>query len=197
MATLRTYGSPALIELDAALVVFGAAAPGEAIGLVYAPAWCGFARLVGGRLVRPRATERREETLPADAYEVRVFTPAAELRWLKNPAGTGTGTAAIITERDLAVPGGWTPTERECERNEKSSPYLLWGRLTDNHPATGWGEVAEARVGGIPVPDANREFSPNGRVQLCVMEYITADEFGSAFVCEERLTELEVQHAQG
>jgi len=64
--------------------------------------------------------------------------------------------------------------------------------VTDRRTNADWGELATARIGSLPVPDPNREFRPHARVLLNAVEYIGEDEYGSAFVCEERLTHLEL-----
>ena len=177
--TLFTYRRETVSFTDA----LAAFAP-DATALVYAPRWCGFARFVGGKLVTPTGL------IPTDTYEVRVFHESAELRWLKNPAtADGTGDAAIVRDSKDEL-SGWTEGSREVVTLQPFITYLLWGEVTNRRPAPEWGEVATARVGAIAVPDAKREFRPKARVLLHAVEYVAEDEYGSAFVCEERLTKL-------
>ena len=168
----------------------------DAVALVYAPRWCGFARLVGGQLIgfaRP---------IPADAYEVRAFDHTAELRWLKDPASAGgTGAAAILIE-DAAwkVAQGWTQIPRNPEQPviaTSAVTYLLWGKHTaaPNPQSVGWSLLALARIGALPVPLSG--LASGQRVLLNAVEYIAEDEYGSAFVCEERLTGLKVLTENG
>ena len=104
----------------------------------------------------------------------------------------------ILSADAHKLPTEWTSTKRELVTIEPDTTYLLWGEVTARRLAPEWGEVAMARVGSIPVPDPDRTFRPTPdkkqRVLLHAVEYVAEDEYGSAFVCEERLTELKVSN---
>jgi CRISPR-associated protein (TIGR03984 family) len=178
--TLHTYRREG-VSLADALAAFAA----DAVALIYAPRWCGFAKLTGGKLSDSAGP------VPNDVYEVRAFNRTAELRWLKDPtSANGTGNAAILCETEVELPN-WVQTSREVDQLEPAGTYLLWGEgaAAKNAPA-GWSALGTARIGALPVPLAG--VGTGARVLLHAVEYIAEDAFGSAFVCEERLTKLTI-----
>jgi len=182
------------IRLAEALRAFPTGSHGP-VALVYTPSWCGFATLKDGALIDSagRAIE--------GAYEVRVFDDRAELRWLNNPAANGTGTATLLTaDAGTKCPPDWEPAERNTKMPDIGTnglTYLLWGEhAAPPQPLRdGWSMLGLARIGALPVPLA--DVKTGQRVVLTAVEYIAADEFGSAFVFEERLTGLAIHKESG
>jgi CRISPR-associated protein (TIGR03984 family) len=160
---------------------FAAVGPTDPVGLVYTPAWCGFARLEGDRLSDGSGSEH------ANAFEVRLFSKTAEFRWRKEPTRGDMGTAALVTEQQFTLAAGWEKITRKTVIETNELTYLLWGEKTETTSPKGWSVLATARIGGLPVP---LTYLSRSRVVLHAIEYITEDEFGSAFVFEERLTHL-------
>ena len=101
----------------------------------------------------------------------------------------------ILSADAQKLPTDWISTKRELVTFKEDTTYLLWGKGTDPISVCGWGQVAEARIGGLLVPLDG--IAKDARVLLHAVEYVAEDEYGSAFVCEERLTELKVSNAKG
>jgi len=148
-------------------------APTDAIALVYAPGQCGFAKIAEGNLL---------QRFP-HAYEVRAFNEHLELRWLN--ASNGVGNAAILSDSKKSITDWTLISEPELDTN--NTQYLLWGEFV-KPLSGGWTQLGAARIGALPVPIPG--VGKDQRVHLCAVEYIAVDEYGSAFVCEERLTKL-------
>ncbi len=106
------------IHLKDALAAFPSRAAEPAVALLYDPNSCRFARLGNdGLLTRENGAEEGPTEL-SRVFEARVFNDTMELRWLKTPAGTGTGRAAILAELDANTelspqPGTWSPLDLE------------------------------------------------------------------------------------
>ncbi|MCL2455400.1 MAG: CRISPR-associated protein Csx19 [Micrococcales bacterium] len=165
-----------------------AAFPHDAIGWVYAPREAYWLRQTGGALVRMgtakgrAAREERDATeidaTPslAEAFELRLFTSAAELRWVHEPGGRGTWHILIDT----------TDATTGLERLEGPAvPRLFWGRAAEVRD--GWTRLADARIGSLWVPVV---VDPGFYVSLDVVEYTRTDGHGNTAVAEERCTGL-------
>ncbi|WP_280310284.1 type III-D CRISPR-associated protein Csx19 [Nocardia abscessus] len=124
---------------------------------------------------------RAGESAPRTAFELRAFTPTAELRWWRD-SGADTGTAVVLTET-LAPPSG-DPAVR-LQPGERS--LLLWGSVIDT--VDGWANLADPRIGDIlwiPLPEA----VAGSAVRLRMVDYATTDIHGNLAVIEQRLTRL-------
>ena len=121
------------------------------------------------------------------------MTAAAELRWLRDARTGGALAAVLLSDAPLSLGGGWVEitTKRAAVIGTNPTAYLLWGKAVRS--ADGWTTLAEARVGAVPVPLA--DVPEGGRVVLRATEYLAADEFGAAYVLDERLTQLEAADA--
>jgi|GEM_PF-2455469 len=125
-----------------------------------------------------------------DAFEARVFTAGAELRWVRR----GDGGQAVLVGEDL--PGDPAPVEAEVIE----SCYLLWGEPDSRASAPdGWQALSAGRIGLLRVPvtrgapvtrDAGRR-DPGTRLRLRVREYVGHDDYGNAHVLDERLYAIE------
>ncbi len=170
------------LALPEALKVLG---DRPAVGLFYAPGWCGFG------LVDERGNvsgSEAEKPLPLRTiYEARVFRADAELRWWNDPVG-GEHRAALLSEDGLTPPG-WEPDgkplavlETICRR------YLLWGQRAE--PRTdlraGWTRLTTARIGALDVPRTGGD-----HFRILAREYLATFADGNVAVAEERLLEIE------
>jgi CRISPR-associated protein (TIGR03984 family) len=157
----------------------------DAIALVYSPTACCFAKSEDGRLIN--AAQR--PILLDDIFEARVFNPTYELRWLKSAHPVGE--AVILAEQDISAPAGWQFVESLSCLAKEAQQYLLWGEGLHSDLSQGWGTLATARIGRLPIPLAN--LKPHQRVALKTCEYFQVhDQFGNVVVAEERLIKLEV-----
>jgi len=121
-------------------------------GLLYTPARCYFARREAGGL---RNVEGRGAALDR-VFEARVFGPADELRWLRDPQQAGRGTVTYLSQTD-AGPAGWSRLTPIPHLAVRPNRYLLWGQVlpvrTDGSvPRDGWVVLATSRIGELPVP---------------------------------------------
>ncbi|MDT5043999.1 MAG: hypothetical protein QOE51_4984, partial [Actinoplanes sp.] len=69
---------------------------------------------------------------------------------------------------------------------------LLWGRPRDPDPdPSEWVTLAEHRIGRLPVPGLDAAPSTDGHDPvLWLREYIAKDDYGNAYVLDERLCRL-------
>ncbi|PKV98901.1 type III-D CRISPR-associated protein Csx19 [Nocardia fluminea] len=119
--------------------------------------------------------------LPADVFELRAFTPEAELRWWRDPH-SDTGTAVVLTE--TVAPPQSTPSAR-LEQHERS--LLLWGSAATT--TEDWTNLADPRIGDILwVPLSGTVIG--SVVRLHFAEYATVDTHGNLAVTDQRLTHL-------
>lgn len=166
-----------------------------AIALLYTPSWCGFAQVgAAANLVFPM---HKGEGFDQDSvFEARVFSEAAELRWLKD--WPNEGRAALISEQDIS---GYLdqPAGAYSSDNCLNQTYLLWGegiQAPNDELPDRWSRLAMARIGTIdvPYPLDQRELvsGKDERIQLLTREYLDViDAFGNMAVVEERLVKLE------
>lgn len=188
----KLYGQQAAnIELNAAIQAFRKTQETETIiGLVYSPQHCCFVRLHGEGAIQAYKG-KSPLTLTLDGiFEARLFTPEAELRWLKT-GPEQQGRAVIISERELAPPSGFSEVDQYFKQafSSMEQSYVLWGEADQQSPALaeGWSLLATARIGRLPVPvNGSGEY-----VTLSSQEYLDCDDFGNVFVAQERLTKLE------
>jgi CRISPR-associated protein (TIGR03984 family) len=170
--------------------------PGHpAIALLYTPSWCGFAQVkVDASLVLPKRNGKGFDR--ESLFEARVFSEAAELRWLKD--WPNEGRAALISEQDIS---GYLdrPAGTYSSDNCLNQTYLLWGEgieAANEALPDRWSRLAVARIGTIDVPyplDQRELVTGKGeRIQLLTREYLDViDDFGNVAVVEERLLKLE------
>jgi hypothetical protein len=113
MTTLYRYS-----RRDAALgeCLAAAAAKANLQGYCHSPRWTRFATCddKGQLAFVPRLGSPDSEALD-QVYEARFFCEAAELRWLRDPDGTGNGQAAWVSEAEGA-PEGFMPLEKPLDR---------------------------------------------------------------------------------
>jgi CRISPR-associated protein (TIGR03984 family) len=124
------------------------------------------------------------DRVPDDVFELRLFTPADELRWTFD-SDLGQGRWRLVDDTSAAVrrltpwPG---PTPR----------HLLWGRIAQTGD---WTRLADARVGSLWVPLVTTEPDASQLVGLTTVEYVSQDEHGNLAVADQRHTGLTVIHA--
>lgn len=158
----------------------------NAIVIVYSPSACQFARVdAEGRLIN-------NQNQPLDLqniFEARIFTSDYELRWLNQTSGIGQ--AVLLTEKQVPEVFGES-IQPVIAQEITPRKYLLWGEGVNTNMNEGWGTLAEARIGALPVPVNN--LRQGQRVYLHSCEYVAiVDDYGNVAVVEERLVELEVK----
>ncbi|WP_066946570.1 type III-D CRISPR-associated protein Csx19 [Microtetraspora fusca] len=123
------------------------------------------------------------------AYEARVFTSTAELRWVES------GYAVLLTEDERLLPKSFGErVEPLAAVATLDSRYLVWGAVTSAE--AGWTSLTSSRVGSLAVPLAHA--GEEDRVRLAAREYVVADrEHGNAYVAEERLIGFEPYAVEG
>jgi len=185
------------IHLKDALAAFLSRAAEPAVALLYDPELCRFRRLEDdGRLTGPSGAEESLTAL-GRVFEARVFNDTVELRWVKDPAGTGTGRAAILNELEANTERSpqshaWRPLEfKYAIVGTLKQTYLLWGEGMAEQLAAGWSTLATPRIGALPVPISG--VGRNERVLLHTIEYLAEYEHGNVAVFDERLVKLEVE----
>jgi len=199
-ARVQLHGASATDLPLADVLAAAAALPGDLrppLGYWLAPTACGFARWENG--------PGTWAPLPADeVFEVRLFGPELELRWLHE--ATGLGRAAWVAERpvDLGLGTAMSPTTRDAEVIE--ARYLVWGEhdpYAKSANGEGWTVLSTARIGAQEVPVEarwpEREEPDDDDKKLVVLharEYV--DEVasagdGNAAVVEERWIALETE----
>lgn len=121
-----------------------------------------------------------------DVFEARVFSPAAELRWLHT--GDGQGRAVVLTEDAAALPDEMS--ERPAPINAAGTHaggYLLWGRVAGT-AGDGWTTFATERIGTLDIPAV----ITTGHAHVATREYIAVDPaHGNAYIAGERLLHFE------
>jgi CRISPR-associated protein (TIGR03984 family) len=160
--------------------------------LLYTPAWCGFGQLGAAADLIVSLPDFDEDSI----FEARVFSEAAELRWLKH--WRHKGSAALISEEEIS---GYLDTDagRYSSDDCLKQTYLLWGegiKAANDVLPDRWSRLAMARIGTIDVPyplDQRELVTGKGeRIQLVTCEYLDViDEFGNVAAVEERLVKLE------
>ncbi len=178
------------ISLDEAVEQFLAATgEAEATGILYTPRRCLVVRIRRGS-DGPVFEHPKEQ--PVDAYEARVFTGEAELRWLNDPTPTACHQAVVISERDLAEPvASWDRNELTATK-VLDQQYLLWGETDSGAQPDGWVRLSTARVGAYWVPIDARP-GPKQQVCLRTREYLQRARYGNVVVAEERLVGFELE----
>jgi CRISPR-associated protein (TIGR03984 family) len=167
----------------------------RAVGLLYAPNWCGFVSVtIDGSLTWKRknqlATPAADEL--DDVFEARLFHKRAELRWLRDPLHDQ-HTAVILCDNKFA-PSDWHARTAEPESFETlNQHYLLWGKASANFGKDDWITLVTSQIGTLHVPPLRDEIRKGQRVRLQSREYLKAyDPHGNVAVFEERLLGLEV-----
>jgi len=145
--------------------------------LGYAPARLGF-----GHVDAAGALCDRNGPCVAPWFELRIFGPTGEVRWLQE--GPGRGRAVLIRESNDAGEGG-----RALEARHEID-YLLWGQLVPgSEGADGWCKMATARIGTVCVPHPRA--ADDGRLRLRAIEHhAIGDDHGNVVVIGERLSHL-------
>lgn len=172
------------IAIDAALSVYGRLAPSweesGAWAILSTPWRCAFAMLeAGGALIQhPRATVDLK-----DVFELRAFSDAGELRWVRRPGGAGT--VHLVSERDLSPLGlGWqSSTEKIAVTLDNA--YLLWGRRGGTSTDPPWVRHTDPRIGSLWVPYRAQGVEPTAWMHT--KEYLVEAEYGNLAVGDELL----------
>lgn len=126
-------------------------------------------------------------------FEARVFSAAAELRWLKDPGGAGEGRAVLVSGDPLTVLDGWQSSATDLVGAIEQT-YLLWGKWEEAAGLPeGWSRLSTAQVGRLDVPVGN--VNAEERVVLKAVEYLATTKHGNVIVVDERLTGMEVAQA--
>lgn len=158
---------------------------GSLVGLAYTPSACDFVRFEQGHLFTINQSVK-----VSDCFELRLFNPTLEMRWLNQRYGRGRG--ILLFEEPL--PDAESLGQPEDLRYWKFLPnqYLIWGEYSQTSEKVGWSELSTARIGTLAVPIGN--VKPKQRVYLHTREYLsTMDTYGNVAVVEERLMELKVE----
>lgn len=155
----------------------------SAFALLYAPRWCRFAKPESTGIL----TDSSGQLVEVDeVFEARIFSNAAELRWLH--VENGLGRAVLLSE-----------SKHNCFESEDEvlclegidGTYLVWGQGVKPLKKSGWSRLATARIGPLDVPLEN--VGANQYVHIVTREYIvTEPKFGNAYIFDERLLRLEV-----
>ena len=178
---------------------------GDAPALVYAPAACEFGvvrpgqGLGGGPESRFGAGNTFRAAVIAQAYEVRIFSPAWEARWLRDGLR---GSAAVLWEgedgvdRPLATLSGVVDHRMPPVADHIDQSYQLWGQPSGwpreadvTRAASDWVPLAAARIGTLWVPYAAGLPDKPG-VALRYREYLTRGPHGNVVLFEQRLIGL-------
>ncbi|MGB9666585.1 MAG: type III-D CRISPR-associated protein Csx19 [Candidatus Cryosericum sp.] len=186
LMSARREDVPVDVAMKEVAGIFG----GEATVLVYGPSDCVFGRVgVNGELsFSPGHPWPEGEPV----FEMRVFSPSAEFRWLHQAEGRGP--AVVLTEVESVLtrlPAGWSePSRLRSAVSSKDICYLLWGTGTGDEIGQGWSRLAEPRIGAIDIPIAG--MAAHHHASLRAREYDIADDGkdGNVEVAEERLLEL-------
>lgn len=174
----------------------------KAVTLIYTPQRCTFGLIRSGDgLSGPPASPLGDGAAfsvaaIACAYEVRVFHPLWEIRWLRQGA---TGRAALLWDEesedtsdgpattafdDLPLRPAIVLRRTLCQR------YVLWGMpAADPSGTEGWVKLTSDRVGTMwaPLPPPQDD---KARAVLHVREYLATLDHGNVAVIEERLSHL-------
>jgi CRISPR-associated protein (TIGR03984 family) len=190
---LRWSTPAAPVTVDAVLAVAQTVVGSQAVGMISSPVRHDLVRLDGERLVTSSGPAELDEV-----FQLRLFTPKTELRWVHT--GSRRGTAVTLSESD-AGPEGWTMDSADVDE-VLDGQYALWGRRFMPLASAGWCRAVEGRIGWIDVPaatptpsDPERDW-PEQYLALCFREYLTSDEHGNATVLDERLTGITVATTQ-
>lgn len=125
-------------------------------------------------------------------WQLRVFSPRAELRWSSAPGLPPRAALLLEAERPPPLPDGWHTAAFEAQAHEVR--YLLWGEQADGAPE-GWVRLTTSRIGSLEVP---LEARSAGRVQLLAREYhgTTAEDPLNTVVIAERWCALAPEEKQ-
>lgn len=187
MTKLYTQRNQAL-TLNDALAAF----PEQILaGFCMTPAQFVFARWDG------RAVEAAAGIDLAQVYEARFFNASGELRWLRDPATAGSGSAVWIAETETMLPEWERGQPLDVEPLSESDTHrLLTGVLAEQHESlAGWRWMNAPRHGkvAVPVSGGNAE----QRLAYVVREYLgsapgNAGKDGNKMVVEERIIGITV-----
>lgn len=161
----------------------------EGVALVYSPQSCQFLKLENdGNLYdsKGKLCDLNYQNNPL--FEVRIFNPDYELRWLNEKDGKGI--AVIISELEIT---NCLENNLDLEISEVlPQQYLLWGEKAKTTINQGWQRLSAARIGSLDVV-ISQPLSPDKRAYLKTREYLKVmDKYGNVCVAEERLIKLEV-----
>jgi CRISPR-associated protein (TIGR03984 family) len=171
------------------------------IGMMSTPATFFFACKEDGK------TELGEDIPWKYVYEARIFSPTAEIRWLKTPSSLNdSGQAVRISETEIISEWTSLPPIKDLHimdfriQSEKNGRidlrYFLIGQkvdLANKLPSVRWSWIGSVRSRPIAIPVT---LSENDRVAIRKREYIgpvqgQAREDGNLTILEERLLFLE------
>ena len=134
----------------------------------------------------------RPAPLPADAYAVRAFSDAGEVRWQLTGGDTGEAVVAVLVD-DHTVAGAVVLRGEAIERS-----YFIWGQVlaTNDGSVT----VGNDRIRPIVIPSASieGEATRGNTLVLTARECVTSvdDADGNCHVVDEVLTAIKVQEMQ-
>ena len=161
---------------------------GEFIGYCISPQVFRFARCVSGVIetAAPLALDQ--------VYEARFCNANLALRWLRDAAGQGEGTAVLLAEDQACQPADWNALSRLDGLTELDGDRVLTGVLGGDADKPGWRLMNAPRHGVLAIP-LTVEASDKSRVAWRGREYIglapgRAGEDGNRMVVEERMLGL-------
>lgn len=184
----KLYGQQAAnIELDAVIQAFRQTQGSvPIIGLVYSPQHCCFVRLDGDGAIEAYQGKSPLDIELTTIFEARLFTPEAELRWLKT-GPEQQGRAVVIAESEMAELEGFHALEQAFKQafSPVEQTYVLWGEADPKSPslANDWSLLATARIGRLPVPLIGK----GDYAVLNSLEYLDCDDYGNSYIAQERL----------
>lgn len=163
----------------------------EGAGLwVYSPDWCGFGVLgeEGALLRRTQGGFQRIDGF----FELRLFTPRFEFRWVREYGDYDKGKAVLLTEDEVLKPvGGFFSSIEKPDCFKREGRYLLWGnsKRPVSFPGGEWTEMFDHRIGFMDVPSPFPGEKKN--CFLHYLEYFDRDEFRNLTFMTERLLAVE------
>lgn len=177
------------VTLNAALEAF----PDQTLaGFCMTPAKFVFAQWNG------KAVETADVIDLTQVYEARFFNATGELRWLRDPAADGSGSAVWMTETETML-NGWDTVNPHLEvepLSDTDTHRLLIGVWAESHESlVGWSRMNAPRHGKVAIPFTGG----NARQQLAyvVREYLgyapgSAGDDENKMVVEERIIGITV-----
>ncbi len=189
MAKLNRYRRNQISLNEAVDQFLAATGEAKATGILYTPRRCLVVRIRRGS-DGPVFEHPKEQ--PVNAYEARVFTAEAELRWLNDPTPTACHRAVVISEKDLSEPVASWNCDELLATGVLDQQYLLWGETDSGNQPDGWVRLSAARVGAYWIP-MNARPGPKQQIRLLTREYLGRAQYGNVVVAEERLVGFELE----
>ncbi|TWT63727.1 type III-D CRISPR-associated protein Csx19 [Rubinisphaera italica] len=156
----------------------------ELTGLLYSPVACHVYQSQG----------ESEDCFPeidpqlTGVFELKLWTPHWELRWLHQQAGRGN--AVLLAENENLNPESWNSLRSFSNLIPQDNQYLLWGKTADSNTEgypPNWSVLSEGRFGELPVPLSS--VKTETYIGLKAVEYfgIDKDEDGNVEFIDERI----------